>query len=107
MVRSLEEPEPALVPNLTTLPAPTRALEATGRQGTIGATPENETRLECSLVYIVGEACVRLWEDRSKYIFRYANSVLPIPLDRLCPFQEISSIGLQGASGFLVSNGTC
>jgi hypothetical protein len=34
-----------------------------------------------------------------------AFSVLVLSLEGICPFQEFSSIGLQGASGFLVSNG--
>ena len=44
---------------------------------------------------------------RTRSIISNANSVLALPLEGICPFQEFSSIGLQGAGGFLVSNGIC
>ena len=50
----------------------------------------------------------RLWRDLflRSIIANYAKLILALPFDGLRPFKEISSIGFQGASGFLVSNGT-
>ena len=50
--------------------SPTRALQATGRQGTIGASPAHETRLECSLVYISGSSMRATFGGPFVYIFR-------------------------------------
>jgi hypothetical protein len=37
----------------------------------------------------------------------YANSALPIPLDGICPFQEISGKGLEAESSLRIIDCPC